>query len=191
MLQMLSLITSSRFHKMIFPPDMVNLVNLTMINILTFSMLYHVMSFPFEPPIVEWSNNYHACVNWPTWKASNLYTPDCHIAVQNLYVSEIRTHPNHRITLTGNNSPKRYTGSTFFLSFLESSDLKCPESCTVILVMLYKFNYFELPGRIVHGASREDTFTLQEVYDAAMGIENECVRSRRLLGWQPIGLLFL
>lgn len=57
--------------------------------------------------------------------------------------------------------------------------------------MLYKFNYFELPGRIVHGASREDTFTFQEVYDAAMSIENECVRFRRLLGWQPIGSIFL
>ena len=53
--------------------------------------------------------------------------------------------------------------------------------------MLDKLNFFELPGRLVHGHSRFDQFTLQEAFHAATTLQATCIRVKREVGWQPIG----
>lgn len=55
--------------------------------------------------------------------------------------------------------------------------------------MLYKFNYYELPGRLPHGRSIADVVTYQEVYDAASNLERHCIGSTGSgeAGWQPVG----
>lgn len=63
------------------------------------------------------------------------------------------------------------------------------ESCTVVLLMLFKFNPYELPGRLPHGRSIADIVTFHQVYDAATNLERHCIGpgGSGQAGWQPVG----
>lgn len=125
------------------------------------------------------------CDSRSDWTASNFLKEDCFKSVLDVYLQDYRPHPQSKFKFyaslfpppPGSNmiqTPRRYT----------------TKSCTLALVMLYKFGSTELPGTFKPGHARTDFAAFEEIYTAARKMESNCIVGHgqtSRLAWEPVG----
>ncbi|KAL9594422.1 MAG: hypothetical protein Q9219_007038 [cf. Caloplaca sp. 3 TL-2023] len=125
------------------------------------------------------------CDSRPEWTATNFLKEDCYKSVQDMFLQDYRFHMKSKFNFysglfpppEGSNmvrTPRRYT----------------EKSCTLALIMLYKFGSAELPGMSVRGHSKTDLATFDEIYKTARRLEENCIVGQgrmSKLAWEPVG----
>ncbi|KAL8989813.1 MAG: hypothetical protein Q9177_001383 [Variospora cf. flavescens] len=125
------------------------------------------------------------CDSRPDWSAANFLKEDCYNSVLDVFLQDYRPHAKAKFNFyssiipppPGSNriqTPRRYT----------------TKSCTLVLVMLYRFGFAELPGTVRGGHALTELATFEEIYKAARRLEEKCILGQGQtsgLAWEPVG----
>ncbi|KAL8961496.1 MAG: hypothetical protein Q9193_001955 [Seirophora villosa] len=125
------------------------------------------------------------CDSRSDWSAKNFVKEDCYNSVLNVFLQDYRPNPKAKFNFYSSTLPPP-PGS----NMIQTPRRYTTKSCTLALVMLYKFGSSELPGAQRRGHALTELATFEEIYRTARRLEENCILGpgqTSRLAWEPVG----
>ncbi|KAL9012016.1 MAG: hypothetical protein Q9173_003187 [Seirophora scorigena] len=124
------------------------------------------------------------CDSRSDWSANNFLKEDCYNSVLNVFLQDYR--PNAKAIFDFYSSPFPPPPGS---NMIQTPRRYTTKSCTLALVMLYKFGPTEVPGAQRRGHALTELATFEEIYRTARRLEEKCIlgQGQSHLAWEPVG----
>ncbi|KAI4087386.1 MAG: hypothetical protein LQ344_006824 [Seirophora lacunosa] len=125
------------------------------------------------------------CDSRSDWSANNFVKEDCYNSVLNVFLQDYRPNPKAKFNFYSGTLPPP-PGS----NMIQTPRRYTTKSCTLALVMLYKFGSAEVPGAQRRGHAVTELASFEEIYRTARRLEENCILGQgqtSRLAWEPVG----